>query len=58
MHEIVRLRGENRNLRGETSREDAFDVLSELLDVQRDGDMYDWMPQSWDPRCLCDSDSD
>ena len=35
MHEIVRLRGENRNLRGETSREDAFDVLSELLDVQR-----------------------
>lgn len=58
MHEIVRLRGENRNLRGETSREDAFDVLSELLDVQRDGDMYDWMPQTWDPRCLCDSDSD
>ena len=58
MHEIVRLRGENRNLRGETSREDAFDVLSELLDVQRDGDMYDWMPQSWDPRCLCDSYSD
>ena len=58
VREIVRLRAENQTLRGETPRDDAFDVLSEHLAVQRDGDMRDWMPQGWSPRDCYDSDTD
>ena len=58
VREAVRARSEVQALRGERSRADAFDVLSELLNVERDGDMRDWMPEGWSPQYLCDSDSD
>jgi hypothetical protein len=41
----ARLRRENQALRGEPATADAFDVLSDVLNVERDADMFDWMPR-------------
>jgi hypothetical protein len=57
--EAARLRCENQALLGETVTADAFDVLSDVLNVERDADMCDWMPRGWSPSYLgCDSESD
>ena len=58
-HEAARLRRENQALRGEPATADAIDVLSGLFDVERDADMFVWMPQGWSPSYLAtDSESD
>ena len=58
-HEAARLRRELQALRGEPATADAFDVLSDVLNVERDADMFDWMPQGWSPSYLAsDSESD
>ena len=47
------------DLRGEPATADVFDVLSDVLNVERDADMFDWMPQGWSPSYLAtDSESD
>ena len=62
-HEAARLRRELQALRGEPATADAFDVLSDVLDVDREGwrrgaNLFDWMQRGWSPSGLVSSDSE